>query len=168
MTLVQFVVLVCLQVWNITLDRANLATPLFILECYFLILYRSFEANYIICELMSTVVLSCPEGTNSEWPWNLELTVFSPSLLWWCYSLGCEWRVYLHVAFITLHSTGSVILCLWLVVSFCVKHPTAWRNFADEIKSCAHLWAPRNEVREWLILWSFNRNIIGMNLLFSV
>lgn len=33
----------------------------------FFIFYRYFEVNYILCELMSTVDLSCPGSTSSEW-----------------------------------------------------------------------------------------------------
>lgn len=33
----------------------------------FFIFYRYFKVNHILCELMSTVDLSCPGSTSSEW-----------------------------------------------------------------------------------------------------
>lgn len=66
-TQLQFVFLMFSQVWKVLLEVANLTHLLFMPECYFFIFYRYFEVNYILCELMSTVDLSCPGSTSSEW-----------------------------------------------------------------------------------------------------
>lgn len=66
-TQVQFVLLMYSQVWKVLLELANLTNLFFMPRCYFLILYRYFEVNHILCELMSTLDLSCPESTPSKW-----------------------------------------------------------------------------------------------------
>lgn len=84
----------------------------------FFIFYRYFEVNYILCELMSTVDLSCPGSTSSE----------RSSLISGTYNLSVLCDSWFTCCGKTLYSAGSVTLCLWPVVSFCVNRPTAWRS----------------------------------------